>query len=442
VTTLQNIVTALLLLAVAAAQAAPAVQGVRLWAGPDSTRVVLDLAHPVEHKLFVLHDPERVVVDLPATRWSDSRHPLPAADGVVKAVRHGLRPNGDFRIVLDLTERVQPNSFSVAPNDVYGHRLVIDLARERTPRAVRAAETDGERDIIVAIDAGHGGEDPGASGPGGTREKDVVLGIARDLARLVEDEPGMRPVLIRDGDYFVTLRDRMERARRQRADIFVSIHADAFRDPRARGASVYALSSRGASSEAARWLAERENTADLIGGVSLEDKDDVLASVLLDLSQTATISASLRAGEHVLREIGRVGHVRKRQVQQAGFIVLKSPDIPSILVETAYISNPSEERTLASPAAQRRFAAAILAGVRSYFYDVSLPGTLVARLASEQGSSTRTYVISRGDTLSAIAMRFNISVGRLRSVNDLRSDSIRIGEVLRIPPVGGAGAGG
>jgi N-acetylmuramoyl-L-alanine amidase len=434
----------LMLVAGGVASASPVqVQGVRLWAGPDNTRVVLDLDAATRHRLFVLHDPERVVVDVSEANWARGGDSTPAVDGVVRSIRHGKRPNGDLRIVLDVGEAVRPNSFAALPNEVYGHRLVIDLSRERPVQAVRAAPVDAARDIVVAIDAGHGGEDPGASGPGGTREKDVVLGIARALAKLVDSEPGMRPLLVRDGDYYVSLRDRMDRARAQRADIFLSIHADAFRDPRARGASVYALSARGATSEAARWLAERENTADLVGGVSLDDKDDVLASVLLDLSQTATISASMQAGNHVLRELGTVAHIRKRTVQQAGFIVLKSPDIPSILIETAYISNPSEERTLADPAAQRRFASAILAGVRGYFYDVALPGTLVARLAEERGQG-RTYVINRGDTLSGIASRFNVSIPRLRAENGLHGDRIRIGQVLKIPLGAGtlASAGG
>ncbi len=419
------------------ARADVAVQGVRLWAGPDNTRVVLDLDRAPSHRLFVLHDPERVVIDVHGGRWAGSKPPSQAG-GVVRGIRHGQRPNGDLRIVLDVGQSVHPNSFAVAPNDVYGDRLVVDLglqARGETP--VKAAPSGGERDLVIAIDAGHGGEDPGASGPGGTREKDVVLGIARALAALVEREPGMRPILTRDGDYSISLRARMKRAREHRADMFVSIHADAFRDARARGATVYALSASGASSEAARWLAERENAADLIGGVELNDKDDVLASVLLDLSQSATISASLQAGKYLLAELDGVAHVRKRAVQQAGFIVLKSPDIPSLLVETAYISNPSEERTLRDPAAQRRLAGAILRGVRAYFYEQATPGTLVARLATQAPASPRSYTISRGDTLSAIASRFDVSVPRLRAVNGLASDSLRIGQVLTIPGASG-----
>lgn len=417
--------------------AAVDVEGIRLWAGPDNTRVVLDLAQPVRHRLFMLHEPERVVIDLSDGRWTGAGA-ISRSGGVVRGIRHGRRPNGDLRVVLDLTGAVQPNSFTAAPNEVYGHRLVIDLGtRERERAPVKRLTADGERDLVIAIDAGHGGEDPGAVGPGGTREKDVVLSIARALAALVDAEPGMRALLTRDGDYFVSHRDRLARARQHRADMFLSIHADAFRNGQARGATVYALSASGASSEAARWLAERENAADLIGGVELDDKDDLLASVLLDLSQSATISASLQAGKHVIAELSRVAHVRKQQVQQAGFIVLKSPDIPSLLIETAYISNPSEERTLADPQAQRRFASAILRGVRSYFYEQAIPGTLVARLAATPGAGERKYVIHRGDTLSAIASRFDVSVRTLRAANGLSSDRIRIGQVLTIPGGGG-----
>jgi N-acetylmuramoyl-L-alanine amidase len=240
----------------------------------------------------------------------------------------------------------------------------------------------GARDLVIAVDAGHGGEDPGAIGPGGTREKDVVLAIARALAQRIGTEPGMRAVLTRDGDYFVPLRDRMRRARAQNADLFVSIHADSVRDRHIDGSSVYILSQKGASDEASRWLAERENASDLIGGVSLDDKDDVLASVLLDLSQSAASIASEEAAGHVLQQLTQVGQIRKHQVQQARFMVLKSPDIPSMLVETAYISNPDEEQRLRGPAQQARLAEAIHQGVREYFYANPPPGSRLAQLAS------------------------------------------------------------
>jgi len=250
--------------------------------------------------------------------------------------------------------------------------------------------------LIIAIDAGHGGEDPGAIGKNGTREKDVVLAIARAVAQRVDAEPGMKAVLTRSGDYFVPLRDRMRRARAQQADLFVSIHADSIRDRSVDGSSVYILSQRGATNEAARWLAERENASDLIGGVSLDDKGDVLASVLLDLSQSAALSASQAAAEQVLHQLNQVGEVRKPLVQQAGFVVLKSPDIPSMLVETAYISNPEEEQRLRGPAHQAKLAAAIYQGVREYFYADPPAGTRIAQLAA--GVSRPAQATSAGDS--------------------------------------------
>lgn len=405
------------------------VQGVRLWAGPEGTRVVFDLAAPVTHKVFMLDNPDRVVVDVAAARWAA---PQPQPTGAVRNIRHGAQPDGALRIVLDLTGPVQPRSFLVAPNDVYGHRLVLDLAPVGTPvpTPVRALPEEADRKIVIAIDAGHGGEDPGAIGHSGTREKDVALAVARELAALIAQQDDMRAVLIRDGDYIVSFRRRMEIAREHRADMFISIHADAFTHTRARGASVYVLSERGASSEAARWLAARENAADLIGGVSLDDKDELLASVLLDLSQTATLSASLQAGSYVLRELGKIGALHRRDVQQAGFLVLKSPDIPSLLVETAFISNPEEERRLRDPAEQRKLAASILTGVRGYFLDNPPAGTLLARRAAGQ---PLRYNVLAGDTLSTIADRFQVSVATIRDANALESDQIQQGQVLAIP---------
>lgn len=382
------------------------VRDLRLWASTESTRVVLDLSGVASHRLFTLSNPERVVIDIPSARMADGNSTSSAAipgQGLVRQIRAAGREDGSLRVVLDLTERVQPKSFLVEPNEAYGHRLVIDLAAQNVDAAVRAehAPAADSRDLIIAIDAGHGGEDPGAIGRSGTREKDVVLSIARALAERINREPGMRAVLVRDGDYFVAHRDRMLRARNQRADMFVSVHADAFRDRSVSGSSVYILSSRGASDEASRWLAEKQNASDLIGGVSLDDKDDVLASVLLDLSQTASLSASMTAAERVLFELDRVGEVRKRAVQQAGFLVLKSPDIPSLLVETAYISNPAEEKRLRDPRHQEKLANAIHAGVRAYFHENPPPGTRVAAMIARRSAATRrgaADVASAGDT--------------------------------------------
>jgi N-acetylmuramoyl-L-alanine amidase len=257
----------------------------------------------------------------------------------------------------------------------------------------------------------------------------VVLAIARQLAELIRKEPGMRPVLIREGDYYIGLRQRMDKARKHNADLFISIHADAFRDHRARGSSVFVLSRRGASSEMARWIAAKENAADLAGGVSLDDKDDVLAGVLLDLSQSASIAASHEVASNMLGELKRIGKTHKSDVQRAGFVVLKSPDIPSILVETAFISNPDEENKLRSRQHQAKLAQAMLSGIRDYFDNHPPPGTL--RVA-------RKHTIKRGDTLSDIAAAYQVSLNSLRGFNSLKSDTLRVGDTLRIPPLRGS----
>ena len=382
------------LLALAIAWVAPAraveVRAVRLWVSPEGTQVVLELSGSAKHSLLTLKNPDRVVLDVSGARLAAGAR-RPPANGVVKEVRMARRPSGELRVVLDLTRPMRAKSFLATPNDRYGYRLVVDLggpaaavaATVAAAAPIKAEHARPEaRDLIIAIDAGHGGEDPGAIGMHGTREKDVTLAIARALERSVNAEPGMRAVLTRDGDYFVPLRDRMRRARAQQADLFVSIHADSIRDRAVDGSSVYILSQRGATNEAARWLAERENAADLIGGVSLEDKGDLLASVLLDLSQTASLSASETAAEHVLHQLNLVGEVRKPLVQQAGFMVLKSPDIPSMLIETAYISNPAEEQRLRGVAHQAKLAAAIHQGLREYFYADPPAGSRIAQIAA------------------------------------------------------------
>ncbi len=383
---LLRIVSLALVMAWVAPARAVEVRAVRLWASPEGTQVVLELSGSAKHSLLMLKNPDRAVLDVSSAHLSATAR-KPPAGGVVKDVRMARRPGGDLRLVLDLTRPIRAKSFLATPNDRYGYRLVVDLgaavAAIGADAPIKAQHARPEaRDLIIAIDAGHGGEDPGAIGMHGTREKDVTLAIARALERDVNAEPGMRAVLTRSGDYFVPLRDRMHRARAQQADLFVSIHADSIRDRAVDGSSVYILSQRGATSEAARWLAERENAADLIGGVSLEDKGDLLASVLLDLSQTASLSASETAAEHVLHQLNLVGEVRKPLVQQAGFMVLKSPDIPSMLVETAYISNPAEEQRLRGVAHQAKLAAAIHQGLREYFYSDPPAGSRIAQIAA------------------------------------------------------------
>jgi len=379
--------------------ALPAVSGeieeVRGWSGRDQTRIVFELTESPEYRIFRLHKPERLVIDIKDTDLKAAIE-LPAADDrFVARVRNSRRNAHDLRVVLDLKSPINIRDSLLKPDGEHNyHRLVVDLHEKRTALTAKDVTPQGHRDVVIAIDAGHGGVDPGAKGYRGTYEKDVVLAVARRLARLVAKEPGMRPVLIRDGDYFISLRKRTAKARAAKADLFISLHADSFHNTHARGTSIYVLSENGASDEAGRWLAQKENAADLVGGISLDDKDDLLASVLLDMSQSATNVSSFAAANDVLRSVRGVGHMHKRVVQQAGFVVLKSPDIPSMLIETAFITNPSDERRLNSPAFQQQLAMSVLKGIRQYFVNHPLEGTVYAG---------RKHVISSGDTLSALA---------------------------------------
>nr|VFJ60400.1 MAG: N-acetylmuramoyl-L-alanine amidase [Candidatus Kentron sp. FW] len=382
------------------------VENLRMWPAPDHTRVVFDISKPVTHSLFTLRAPDRVVIDIPNIHMGLLPSKPSAADPLLRRIRFASH-NGrrDLRIVLDLKRPVRPKSFLLKPNRNYGYRLVVDLFKTEKPRAYkkpapkpsissaplkkplaskppapkpRAQAPIKPRQVIVAIDPGHGGEDPGASGRRGTREKDVVLAIGKKLKTLLNRKYGIKAFLVRTGDYYISLKKRKRIARKHKADLLISIHADAFRDPLVYGSSVYVLSERGASSESAKWLADRENSADLVGGVSLDDKDDLLASVLLDLSQTATLSASIQLGTDIFNELKKLGKTHKRRIQRAGFVVLKSPDIPSVLVETAFISNPHEERRLRNPKHQMRVAKAILTGVLRYLKNNAPQDTLLA----------------------------------------------------------------
>lgn len=431
------------------------VQGMRLWAAPDHTRVVFDSSGPMGYELLTLHNPERLVIDVPRASIGTALSREQTVGGLVKGVRAAQYSKDVLRIVLDLEQPAKPRSFTLKPGGRYGHRLVIDLynagpaqktkagadvpakpatteaskpsVQSRVKKSLSSKELPA-RDLVIAIDAGHGGDDTGAIGTNGTYEKDVVLSIARRLYTLVKKTPGLRPVMIRQGDYYIGLRQRIDKAREHKADLFISIHADSFRDRRVQGSSVFVLSNRGASSEMARWLAEKENSSDLAGGVTLDDKDQVLAEVLLDLSQSATIEASITVAGNMLGELQRVGKAHKSTVQQAGFVVLKSPDIPSVLVETAFISNPTEERKLRDSRHQEALATAMLRGINRYFANHPPPGT---RLAARQ------YTIQRGDTLGVIAQQYQVSLTTLKDFNDLKSDVLRVGQTLRIPPPGG-----
>ncbi|MEM1111431.1 MAG: N-acetylmuramoyl-L-alanine amidase [Pseudomonadota bacterium] len=424
---------AILSLLAASAQAAE-VHDVRLWRAPDHTRLVFDLTGPAEHKLIVLDNPTRIVVDVEDTTLKSSIDDLSLTDTPVARIRSGVREGDDLRLVLDMKERVDPRSFALKANAQAGDRLVLDLYDRRAsssqPAVKKSAAQSSKRDIVIAIDAGHGGEDPGALGPGGVREKKVVLAIARELHRLVDAEVGFDAVLIRTGDYYISLKGRRDLARKAQADLFVSIHADAFTRKEAHGASVYALSLSGATSTAARYLAQRENAADLVGGVRLSDKDDMLAGVLADLSMTSTLDTSLSLGDGVLRRMDTIAHLHKKRVEQAGFAVLKSPDIPSILVETGFISNPGEARKLATASYQKKMARQIHAGIRDWFLSHPPSGTLVA-WQNQQGGTQ--YTIASGDTLSDIAQRFNVSVASLKNRNGISGSRILVGQKLIIP---------
>ena len=410
------------------------VHDVRLWRAPDHTRIVFDLTGPVEHKLILLDNPSRIVVDVEDTRLKTSLSELKLDKTPVSRIRSGVREGDDLRVVLDMGAKVDPRSFVLKANQQAGDRLVLDLYdKKKTSSSTtvkKSVKQSAKRDIIVAIDAGHGGEDPGAIGPKRRREKVVVLAIAREVARLFEADKGFKPTLIRSGDYYISLKGRRDLARKRQADLFVSIHADAFKRKEAHGASVYALSTRGATSTAARYLAQRENAADLVGGVSLSDKDDVLAGVLADLSMTSTLDTSLKLGGKVLGRMDNVTKLHKERVEQAGFAVLKSPDIPSILVETGFISNPEESRKLASSSYQKKMARAIHAGIKDWFLAHPPSGTLIAWQKQQGG---RQYVIARGDTLSGIAQRFNVSLSSLKSHNGISGSKIMVGQKLVIP---------
>jgi N-acetylmuramoyl-L-alanine amidase len=384
--------------------AAAKIASARLWPAQEYTRVIVEAPVAIPHEVITLRDPNRVVLELQGATLTADLAQLPtrvqASDPYIAAIRFGTRPPDFLRIVFDLKTETRPQLFALQPVAEFGHRIVLDLypltpfdplmafleerreaerreapaepkppaaAQGRVPEAKPAPKSAGRRRITVAIDPGHGGEDPGAIGRLGTREKNVTLAIGKKLKRLVDAEPGMRAMLTRDDDYFVPLAARVQKARRVEADLFVSIHADAFREPRARGSSVFALSESGATSSAAKWLAQKENAADLIGGVNLDSRDPTLARTLLDLSQTAQISDSLKVGRHMLDSIGTINALHKSVVEQAGFAVLKAPDIPSILVETAFISNPEEELKLRSERQQAKFAESMGDGIRRYF---------------------------------------------------------------------------
>lgn len=475
----------LVLALLAGAAAAVEIRGVQARVAGADTSVVFDLSESTAYTVATLSRPERLVIEFKqaTARRLLTLAPMPKS---ITHVRQFLRADHGLTVVVELREANAVAARLSKSSAGSGHRLELQLtpratrqaiaaraaapvsvkstapapapvanaaptapvkpsapapvsiASEPTPAPSRPAPASRGRELVIAIDAGHGGQDVGAIGPSGVYEKDVVLGVSRELAQLIAAEPGMRPALTRDGDYFLPLRTRMDRARARRADLFISIHADAVRDRRARGASVYTLSRRGATSEAARWLAASENAADLVGGASLDDKDRMLKSVLLDLSQAASMDASQDLASAVLRSLGGIGAVHNRRVQQAGFMVLKSPDVPSILVETAYISNPTEEKRLRSTLYQKRLARAIFNGILSYSRaqraaPAAAPTQASSSAARQREADARRHRVSRGETLSGIAQRYDVDITSLKVANNMDSEMVRAGAVLRIP---------
>ena len=481
---------------VAQATCAAELQGMRTWTQDGTTRVVFDLSRDVPYRVFTLEKPDRLVVDFDNTQVRANLSDMAQREALFRSVRWAPRDGRHLRLVIDLAQPVAYSQFPMRPaSGRKGSRVVVDLQRagpaarqladdhpvtkrdpindivqQQAANAKRQAETpvapDVEvqqvanarvgkgRNIIVVIDPGHGGKDPGAGGSGGVHEKDVVLAIARRLKTTLDATPGFQAVLTRDSDVFLPLRDRSAFARRHHADLFVSIHADAARSTTPRGSSVFALSQHGATSETARWLAQSENSADLIGGVggdlSLEDKDEMLRGVLLDLSMTATVNASLSVGSDVIKQIGSFNPLHKGSVEQAGFVVLKSPDIPSLLVETGFITTPAEARLLQTPTHQQKLASAISSGIQLYFRRHPTPGTALASGGTAMRASAPTPVarapinthvqsvggrhrVSAGETLSSIAAAYGTDIATLKRLNALKRDQVNVGQVLKLP---------
>lgn len=407
------------------------IEAIRVAEYDSKTRVVLEIDQPRSHKLQVLRNPARVVIDLYAARLGAA---LPEQGaGIVRRMRHGSHPGDMLRIVFDLHAPATATSFGVASSrGGLAHRIVIDVfpAAGGPESVAEERAAPAARDVLIAVDAGHGGKDPGAIGRGGLQEKGVVLQISRRLASAIDREPGMSAMLTRDGDYYVKLRSRYAMARQRGADLFVSVHADAVRNRSVRGSSVYVLSEKGSSDEARR-LAKRENASDLMG--SLDTEDPGLAAIIVDIQQNQFIGLSLEVAKDVLQRLHGVGRVRKVRVQAAPFAVLKAHDMPSLLVETAYISNPQEERLLKSSAYQQKLAAAILAGIRDYFYRNPPIGSLIAQRVKDGILPEREHVARRGDTLSGIAQKYQVPLPVLIRANNLSNDRLRVGQVLKIP---------
>ena len=436
------------------AVSAASVEEVRVWRAPDHTRLVFDLSGGVEYKLFTLDNPARVVIDIEGSSLGGDLSRLDFSESPISGMRSAIRDGDTLRMVIDLVVEVEPRSFTLAPNSEQGDRLVVDLYDESpsadAPRntniissnSTGAPRGDERRNIIVAISAGHGGEDPGGIGfDGKLREKDITLKIARALFNQLERIPGYTPIMIRDGDYYVELQRRSEIAREKRADLFVAVHTDWYRTSRANGLTIYALSGDRADRENSRRVAQKENNADLLGGVggdlNLSSWDDDVALTLVSLQMAWSMEQSLIAGTRVLESLDGITRLRRDKVQQASLEVLKSPDIPSMLIETGYLTNPDEARRLNTSAFQQKLARGIAQGVMNYFYEAPPEGSLVAwQKVNGIVPMPGIYTVKRGDSLSVIAQRYNVSLAELKSLNSLSSNTIHVAQELTIPGIG------
>jgi len=468
----------LLLISVSAAFAHVRLSRLHVNSAPQQVQLQFDATGPLSQRHFLLHNPERLVIDIPNVQSKPTFSSAMLFGTPVESIRAGIHQGNTLRLVLDLTKPVRYHVFVMRPAGKKGYRLAINLfphannvasfswpfqqkkqthavnqkpiakTAEKKPAirynvikpyhpkpvvSVKSEPLQKQRDLIVVIDPGHGGKDPGATGRRGTHEKNVVLPIGLDLQRLLNNTPGFKAVLTRSGDYYLTLRQRLGIARKYKADMYISIHADAFHRRSASGASVFALSSRGATSEAARWLAQRENESELMGGVKLTDKSNMLRSVLINLSQTATIRASLQIGGDIIQSLKKVTPLHHDRVEQAAFVVLKSPDIPSLLVESGFLSNPREEMKLRSPRYRMRLAQALRTGIKTYFVSHPPRGTWLAYWRSHPKSRLMAYRVRRGDTLSALALRYNVSIAQLKKWNHLSNNQLHIGQRISVP---------